>query len=319
MRDTRAWWWGMVVVVGCATAGSAGSPSDDIVTVTRDAQVVHLDVTTAESCPPRQTTCVSHRPVADAEIVLRTRDGERVLGRTSSIGRLDVSLAELDAQFSGRKLPPDERAQVLLHDHVAAELPLGEILDRKRVIDATLAEADRLLEDSSPDRDYGQQLLVRLLDLQMRGIADPRISERSERLYEHLRENESFFAAPQRWFNKAKELVARLRSSGDDAEVPEPVKHDLEQTVDTGKVESGSFAWAISKLPTMCKITVRGGAVVAAQFIAAGAPGVALAIIAASVGDDLSNWLIHSCCEMARKSLEDAPATTCGPPPAPPQ
>jgi hypothetical protein len=244
--------------------------------------------------------------------VLRSKAERRDLGQTAEDGHLDVLLSTLDASLHGQPIAEDERAQLLIHDRVVAELPLGEIIHRTRVIEATLAEADSLLADRSPDRDYAQELLGRMLDLQMRGIADPRIADRSSRLYEHLHETASIWSVPRRLLDRAKDLLSTLRHSSDDKDVPAEVQRSLEKTADTGTVEPQSFSWALRMLPTMCKITVRGGAVAAGQLIATGAPGVALAIIAASVGDDLSNWLIKSCCEMASQTLShDSSGTTC--------
>lgn len=311
----------LAAVLSLSACATANSRTYDTLTVTRAAEVLHLLVVTGEHCedsreatPEQPVKCADTNPAANVEVVLQGGDGQRTtLGSTSPDGRLEVPLTRFDALFQGQSIAADARAQLLVHDKVAAELPLGEIVNRQSVVDSAIAECDRLLEDAAPDRDYAQQLIARLLDLQMRGIADLRIADRASKLYEHLKATESIWSAPARWFNEAKELLARLRGSGDEQAVPQHVKENIEQT--GSKVESQSFQWALGMLPAMCKITVRGGAVVAGQMIATGAPGVALAIIAASVGDDLSNWLINSCCQMASKSIsrQDGQTTSCGP------
>jgi hypothetical protein len=324
MRDTlrfsRWIWQVLLLATSCATAGS-GAPRGptgvhvetyDTVTVTRDAQVVHFQVMTGQRCNGAgQLSCAQNEPAADTAIVLRTSTERHLLGSTAQDGRLAVPLSAFDELFRGQTVAADQVAQLLVHDSVAAELPLGEIVNRQSVIDSAISECDQALAAPSPDRDYVQLLLGRLLDLQMRGIADPRIADRTSRLYERLRQSDSLFAAPRRWLGRAQELLAHLRSSGDEQAVPTQVQNTIDTTDTSKTVEPHSFKWALSVLPTMCKITVRGGAVVAGQMIATGAPGVALAIIAASVGDDLSDWLVKSCCDMASRSISGSASPNC--------
>ncbi|MEY4578118.1 MAG: hypothetical protein RL701_2821 [Pseudomonadota bacterium] len=307
----------------CATTGSAGKTTPEslgeavTVTVTRGADVLRLLVVSGDVChahtDEQPDDCPLGRPVAHVDVVMNTAERRDVLGTTSSDGDLEIPLARIAALFKGQNVAGDQQAQLLVHDRVAAELPLGELVNRQRVIEATIAEVDDLLADPAPDRDYGQQLLARVLDLQLRGSADRGLIDRANRLYAHLRKNESIFAAPKRWFTRAKEALARLRSSGDAEAVPEQIQQNIETTQvrDTETVDAQSVSWAISMLPTMCKITVRGGAVAAGQLIATGAPGVALAIIVGSMGEDLSKWLIRSCCEMASRSTGHAESVDC--------
>ena len=304
----------------CGTGGASKSTPESLaeavtVTVTRGSDLLHLLVVSGERCHAEQPEdCPAGRPVANVDVVLSTAERRHVLGNTSDDGKLDIALLQIAALFEGQNVAAGQQAQLLVHDRVAAELPLGELVNRQRVIEATIAECDDVLADPAPDRDYAQQLLARVLDLQLRGSADRRLIDRANRLYSHLRKNESIFAAPKRWFTRAKDALARLRNSGDAEAVPEQVQQDLETTdvSDTDNVDSQSMSWAISMLPTMCKITVRGGAVAAGQLVATGAPGVALAIIVGSMGEDLSKWLIHSCCEMASRSIGHADSVNCG-------
>jgi hypothetical protein len=73
---------------------------------------------------------------------------------------------------------------------------------------------------------------------------------------------------------------------------------------------SSSFRWALDWLPTVCKVTVKGGAIVGGAALD-GVPGVALAVIDAAVGDTFSDWMIKTCCKKGSQALGDEEAAKC--------
>lgn len=254
-------------LVACATTtgGAAGPRNYDTVIVTREAEQVTIEVTTGEQCAnPRETTPCFSVPASGVEVTLRAGGKDQVLGTTSSGGQLTIPLVDLDTAFQGLDIGQQVRGQLIVHGRVDAELPIGEILDRHRVLDAYVQEVDDVLADPSPNRDHMEALWGRLVDFQMRGTADARLADRMARLYEYLH---------------------GTQGQGEN-------------------VDPDKFSWAVSELPTLCKITVKGGAVVAGQLVA-GPAGLALAIIAAAVGNDLSSYMIKSCCKLAGKPCED--------------
>ena len=89
--------------------------------------------------------------------------------------------------------------------------------------------------------------------------------------------------------------------------VPEHVKRDIDAT----DVQPSTFEWAMGSLPTVCKITVTGGAAVAATLVATGPTGIALNVVMGMLGDDLSEWLTNRCCELAANSVTDVQSAIC--------
>lgn len=315
----------------------------DTVTVTRGTDVLRVHVLTADRCeeliqtgntytrvkgrgamtetrhlsgtvpagPSQQEAeyavpCDMSKPAAGVEVVLNAAEHRDYLGTTSPEGELEVPLPRIDALFRQRPVNHSQRAQLLVHGNVVADLPLGEILNRQSVIDSTIADCDRMLAEPSVGQDVFQRLVGTLLDLQIRGIADPRIADRMQKLSDRLHSVDSKTAVEQEELGHAQELLTQLKADGTEQAVPAAVQ----QNVSDKHVEGHSFQWALSLLPTMCKITVKGGGVAVGQLIATGAPGIALAIIAASVGDDLSKWLIQRCCKLATESIGGSSSCT---------
>ena len=321
------------------------------VTVTRIAGALRLHVTSAQRCridvlkaedtgypdgrvergqleleTSREDVCYGAHlaPASDVDVGLEVGSRLRVLGATSTNGDLEVTLPALDALFQEGSVQPSQLAQVLVHGVKAAELPLGEIVNRQRQIDATLAKCEQALARTDAERELLARRLAELLDLRLQGSADPRISQTAQRLYARLSliaakqkaeaqelastdPNAGWRAAPGRFLTRAKKLLSQLSTSEEQGAVPEHVKRDIDAT----DVQPSTFEWAMGSLPTVCKITVTGGAAVAATLVATGPTGIALNVVMGMLGDDLSEWLTNRCCELAANSVTDVQSAIC--------
>ena len=267
----------------------------------------------------REEACYGAQPLAAPQVDVGLQVGPRlhVLGATSAAGELDVSLSALDALFRGRPIEPSQLAQVLVYGVKAAELPLGELLNRQRQIDTRLAAADATLAQRDATRETLATRLAELLDLQLQGVVDARVAERAQQLYGRLAssdkrsvpdpESDWWREAPGRWLTRGKALIDSLQPSDPDQAVPEQVQRDL----DAISVNPSTFSWAIQALPTVCLISVTSGEAVVGQLVFTGATGVALSVVMAVLGDPLSQWLANRCCEMAAGSVSNAQSTVC--------
>lgn len=255
----------------------------------------------------RQSACDADggSPAADVDIGVLAGDRLRLLGTTSDQGDLEIRLSDLDALFGDRPVPLSQLAQLIVRGEKAAELPLGEILNRQREIDARVAACDAALAEHA-DRETLARRLAEVSDLKLQGAVDERLTQCADQLYARMSENAAP-SAPTSWIDRAKGMLSDLFSSDDPQDVPAGVKNDL----DDKRVDASTFNWAVSMLPTMCKITVNGGAAAVGQLVATGAAGIALSIVMSVLGDDLSDWLANRCCEMAAGSLTDAQSTVC--------
>jgi hypothetical protein len=147
-----------------------------------------------------------------------------------------------------------------------------------------------------------------MLDLQLLGIADARLEQRTSLLYKHLREKPSAWWSPQRVLQDSRELVAGVDH---DRSMPDQVRRDITSEHADERVEPDSFSWAIARLPQICKISVVSGAIVA-QVAVSGAPGVVLAVVGAAVGNVFSDWLVDTCCKEASEMFDVPPdQVTC--------
>jgi len=241
-----------------------------------------------------------------------------VLGATSRNGELDVSLSSLDALFRGRVVEPGQLGKILVYGSPAAELPLGELVNRQRQIDARLTASDLTLAQPEATRETLATRLAELLDLQLQGVADARVTERAQQLYLRLASSDKddsaqgppsdwWRDAPAHWLTRGKELIDSLHSTDPADAVPEQVARDL----DALSINPNTFSWAASALPTVCRISVTGGEAVVGQLVFTGATGVALSVVMAVLGDPLSQWLTNRCCEMAASSITHAQSTVC--------
>jgi hypothetical protein len=278
-------------------------------TVKRVTGRLYLQVLVGDPCTGGgESPCAPGKPIEGLAIAVQTSQGPRALGVTSSDGELDLAFSELEPLFASEDVAKDDHAPLLVEDRSVAELPIGEIVHRREILASALEECDAALANPQLDDHYAQTLLGRMLDLQLLGIADARLEERTSRLYKRLREKPSDWWAPQRVLSDTRELIA---GSGSDKSVPDEVKRDVTSEHADERIEPESFSWAIERLPQMCKISVVGGAIVA-QVAVAGAPGVVLAVVGAALGNIFSDWLVDTCCKEASKIFNVPPeAVTC--------
>lgn len=304
----------------------------DSVTVTRTPGSLRVHLTTAKRCQvevqratdvvfadghvergelllesSQQSACDADGggPAAAVDIGVLAGDRLRLLGTTSTQGDLEIRLSDLDTLFGDRPVPLNQLAQLIVRGEKAAELPLGEIVNRQREIDARVSACEAALA-AQADRGTLARRLAEVSDLKLQGAVDPRLMQCADQLYARMSEGAAS-PAPTTWIDRAKGMLSDLFSSDDPQDVPPGVKNDL----DDKRVDASTFSWAISMLPTMCKITVNGGAAAVGQLVATGAAGIALSIVMSVLGDDLSDWLTNRCCEMAAGSLTDARSTVC--------
>jgi hypothetical protein len=306
----RAW---LVVVClgGCAIWHENTAPTSKLavdsrvsMTVKRAPGRLYLQVLVADPCTGGgESPCAPGKPIEGLAIAVQTSDGPRELGVTSAQGELDLAFSEFEPLFAREDVAKDDHAPLLVEGRSVAELPIGEIVQRREILASALEECDAALANPQLDDHYAQTLLGRMLDLQLLGIADARLEERMSRLYKRLREK------PSEWWSPQRVLVGA--GFGDGTSMPDEVKRDLTSEHADERIEPESFSWAVERLPQMCKISVVGGAIVA-QVAVAGTPGLVLPVVGAAVGNIFSDWLVDTCCKEASKVFNVPPeAVTC--------
>ena len=268
-------------------------------TVKRAAGRLYLRVLVAAPCTP-DGACAAGTPIEGLSVSVQTADGPRELGATSQTGELTLAFTALEPVFAREEIAHDAYAPLLVEGRSVAELPIGEIVHRRKILESAIEECDAALANPRLDDHYAQALLGRMLDLQLLGIADARLEERTSRLYKRLREKPSDWWSPQRVLSDTRELIASL---GRDQTIPDDVRRDVTSEHADERIEPESFSWALERLPQMCNISVVGGAIVA-QVAVSGAPGVVLAIVGAAVGNLFSDWLVETCCKEASKIFD---------------
>lgn len=219
-------------------------------------------------------------PAANVDIGLQAGPRLVVLGTTTQSGDFTLPLSQIDALFAGQSMELAAMGQVLIHGVKAAELPLGEILQRKQQIASTLAASDRALAATDAPPQELETRLAELMDLKQQGASDPRLVENALQLY------------------------ARLH----------PIRISDGATIDVheANMDARTFDEVVRSLSSMCRITVWGGEVVAGALVPEGfAVKVMLGAINKAVGDDLTAWLTQRCCEMAASSILEAESTGC--------
>jgi len=281
----------------------------DVVTVTRVRGALRFHVTTKQRCRTDVMRAVdvgfsngrvergtlelenSHEgpcagpmlPAAALDIGVSAGPRLHVLGRTSQTGDLEVRLSTLDVLFADPPVALNALGQVLVHGVKGAEIPLGEILHRGELIEATLTRVDRAIADAETPRELLAQRLAELLDLQLQGADDARIATRMQLLYMRMSSNATPGATPP--------------SAGAPPTPPELQPDMLDQIQ--------------SAIPTLCKITISGGEAIIGQLTPLGPAGLALSFMVNYLDDSLTQWLTNRCCVMASGSLSDAETTDC--------
>jgi hypothetical protein len=283
------------------------SDSRVAISVTLSAGFVHLEVLVAPRCSAAGEGCPGAVPMSELAVAVRTPRGDRALGTTWRDGGLDVAFSQLESLFPSRTLERQRAAPLLVEGRVVADLPIGEIFHRQSIVESAIVECDEALADAQLDHDYAQELLGRMLDLRLLGIADERLTARTTKLSERIREKPAaMWSSPHQRFGRAEALIAGMRARGEQQAVPEDVQREIARGVGT----SSSFRWALEWLPTVCKVGVTGSAI-AGQIALTGAPGVALAIIEATVGDVFSDWIVDSCCKRLGEVLGASKPPEC--------
>lgn len=244
--------------------------------------------------------CPAGKPVEGLAVGVMTQAGPHPLGVTSADGELDLAFAELDPIFANEDVAKDQYAPLLVEGRSVAELPIGEILHRRAILESAIEECDAALANPQLDDHYAQSLLGRMMDLQLLGIADARLEERTRRLYQRLREKPSDWWSPQRVLDDTRALIASL---GREHDVPSAVARDVATEHADERLEPESFSWALARLPQMCKISVVSGAIVA-QVAVSGTPGIVLAVVGAALGNLFSEWLVETCCKEASRIFD---------------
>lgn len=288
--------FGAFCLSACATWSSAppsklAAQSRVSMTVKRAAGRLYLQVLVGDPCTGgSERPCPPGKPIEGLTIAVQTPEGLRELGATSQEGELDLAFSALEPLFARAEVAKDAYAPLLVEGRSVAELPIGEIVHRRAILESAIEECDAALANPQLDDHYAQRLLGQNLDLQLLGIGDARLQERTRRLYQRLRDKPSTWWSPQR--SGAREQIA------DDQSVPDEIKRDIENATGDERLTADSFSWALERLPELCKISVVSGAIVA-QVAVAGAPSILLAVVGAAVGNIFSDWLVETCCKEA--------------------
>ena len=285
-----------ILLLACACA-SWGGPRGKIaadsrvgVTFKLAPGYLHLEVLVAPRCRAAdEGFCPPGKPISKLQVAAQTAVGVKQLGTTWTDGGLDLPFAVLDALFPNQASDRDARAPLLVEDRVVSELPIGEIF--RSILVSAIKECDTALADADLQPDYAQALLGRMLDLQLLGLADDKLVERTVQLSIRVREKPaSMWSQPRKQPERGRELIAGL-----DGSVPTDVRRQITQG-ELEELSRSSLQWALNYLPTVCKVTIKGGEFVG-QIMLSGVPGVALAVLDATVGDVYSDWLIKTCCQ----------------------
>lgn len=271
---------------------------------------VHLQVLVGPPCRAAdEGPCPAGKPIPQLAVAAQTPVGVKELGTTWRDGGLDVPFATLDALFPNQALEKYERAPLLVEGRVVSDLPVAEIF--RTLVAAAIDECDAALADPSLQLDYAQQLLGRMLDLQLMGLTDDKLVDRTVRLSMRVRERPAaMWSQPHKLSDRSERLIAGLRGTRDEYAVPLDVQRQLTQDpADNGA--ASSMRWALQWLSTVCKVGVKSGEFVG-QVMLSGAPGIALAVLDATVGDVYSDWMIKSCCQRLSGVLgAEAPPPEC--------
>jgi hypothetical protein len=261
-------------------------------------------VLVAPRCPAAdEGPCPEGKPVSQLAVSVRTPVGDQELGKTWTDGALDVPFSQLDSLFPGQAVAKHQAAPLLVEGRVVSELPIAEIF--RGIIESAIKECDSALADPDLQSDYAQDLLGRMLDLQLLGLSDDRLTDLTIQLSVRVRERPSaMWSTPRKPNGRADPLELSEHA------VPEDVQRQIWHGGADETIPPSTFRWALEWLPTVCKVTVKGGAIVG-QVILTGAPGAALAILDATVGDVYSGWMIKSCCRRLSAVLGAAKPPEC--------
>jgi hypothetical protein len=304
----------LLLLSACTSWGAPRSKlADDSrvgVEVRLDPGYLHLQVLVAARCRAAdEGPCPPGRAVSQLAVAVRTPMGDQELGKTWSDGGLDVPFSQLNSLFPNQSVAKQRQAPLLVEGRVVAELPVDEIF--RKILESAIAECDAALADPSLQPDYAQALLGRMLDLRLLGLTDARLTERTIQLADSVRGRPAaMWSTPKKPVGRSEQLLAGLRASGDEHAVPEEVQRQITRAGPVD-VTSSSFRWALEWLPTVCKVTVKGGVIVGSVALT-GAPGIALAILDATVGGVYSDWMIKTCCQRVSDVFGAEKPPECG-------
>lgn len=256
---------------------------------------LHLEVLVAPRCRAAdEGFCPPGKPVSKLEVAVRNAVGAKQLGTTWNDGSVDVPFAVLDALFPNQASDRYARAPLLVEDRVVSELPIGEIF--RSIVQSAIVECDAALANTDLQPDYAQALLGRMLDLQLLGLADDKLVERTVQLSIRVREKPaSMWSRPHKQPERGAQLIAGLDGTADQYAVPLDVQRQITNG-EEAELSRSSLQWALNYLPAVCKVTIKSGEF-AGQVMLTGPAGVALAVLDATLGDVYSEWMIKTCCQ----------------------
>jgi hypothetical protein len=283
--------------------GKLAADSRVALSVSLAAGYLHLQVKVAPRCLAAAESCPEGRPVSDLAVSVKSEtQGVQPLGQTWSDGGLDVSFAQLEPLFPAHTVTRHKLAPLLVEGREVADLPIGDV--HQYIIDLAVQECDEALADQYLDPDYAQELLGRMFDLQLLGMSDKRLKERSAWLTARIR------AKPERrWSHghggarRAGELLEEMRARHEADAVPAQVQAEIASGLSDDSAVNDSVRWALDWLPTMCMVGVEGGGAIVGNVALTNPPGIALMVLGAAAGHVFSDWLIESCCKRFSRVL----------------
>jgi hypothetical protein len=289
------------LALACCACTSWGQPkpkiaSDDRVGTlfTLSPGVVRVQLLVAARCRAVDEQCPAGRPVPGLPVIVRAAIGDKALGTTENDGGFDVPFALLDSLFPNESVGAyQESAPLLVEGRAVSELPVAEIF--RTVVRTAVEECDEALSDPQLQPDYAQELLGRMLDLQLLGLSDKQLTARIISLSERIRQQpKSMWSTPGRGQtdSASDDMRGQIWTGGDP---------------DTSRRELGK---ALTWLPTLCTISIKGGEL-AGELLLAGPAGIALNILDATIGDLYSDWMIKSCCQRLSQLANTSPPRAC--------
>jgi hypothetical protein len=278
-------------------------------TIARASQRLRIQVL---ACAARDSECTQGHPVERVAVAVQTPQGNHELGLTGDNGWLELPLSQLDPLFPIETTSKSQLASLIVSGQGVAEIPVGSIVHRHEIAATTISEAETVLGLSQQELEgdwwyYSQELLGRMLELQLRGEANAELVQLATRLHKRLANSQQATWFGARWWNSVKDVLDRIFASGDDADVPD----GLQERAHSGDPRaSEDLEQSLEWLPEACNVTVIGTGV-AAQIALGGQPALAVALIGAVIGSEIRKWMVDACCNIASDTLSGARSPVC--------
>lgn len=278
-------------------------------TIARASQRLRIQVL---ECAARESSCPPGHPVERVAVAVQTSQGNHELGLTGEGGWLELPLSELDPLFPLETTGKTQLASLIVSGQGVAEIPVGSIVHRHEIVATTIGEAETVLGLSQEDLEgdwwfYSQELLGRMLELQLRGEANAELTQLATRLHKRIANSKQATWFGARWWNNVKDVLDRIFASGDDADIPD----GLQERAKSGDPRaSEDLDQSLEWLPQACNVTVIG-TTVAAQIALAGQPALAVALIGAVIGSEIRKWMVDACCNIASDTLSSGQSPVC--------